>query len=113
MKKLLLLALVGVALSGCASSPERIVAAHVPEDTYVASDCAQLAKTMADAKANLSTFSAKQETKVKADAASVFLVLIPASWFTGDHAADVAKYKGEVEAIQGAQARKGCNAIKA
>jgi hypothetical protein len=113
MKKLLLLALGAATLSACATSPERIAAAHVPEDKYVASDCAQLATTMANAKANLSTFSAKQETQVKADAASVFLVLIPASWFTGDHAADVAKYKGEVEAIQVAQGKKACNVIKA
>jgi hypothetical protein len=113
VKKILLLALGAIAMSGCATSPERIAAAPVANDKYMTSDCTQLATTMAEATASLNTFSEKQATRVKADAASVFLVLIPASWFTGDNAADVAKYKGEVEAIKFVQAKKGCNALRA
>ena len=42
------------------------------------------------------------------DAASVFFVLIPASSLTGDHKADVAKFKGEIEAINTAQTKLKC-----
>jgi hypothetical protein len=113
MKNLLFMALGALILSACATSPERIAAAPVSNDKYLDSDCAGLTTTLADASTNLKTYSDKQDTKVKADAASVFLILIPASWFTGDNAADVAKYKGEVDAIRFAQAKKGCNALKA
>ncbi len=49
-----------------------------------------------------------QDTKANVDAATVFFVLIPASKLSGDHAADVAKYKGEVEAIDTALVKTGC-----
>jgi hypothetical protein len=41
----------------------------------------------------------------------VFLVLIPASKLSGDSAADVAKYKGEVEAIETAQIKSSCKKL--
>lgn len=53
-------------------------------------------------------FSAMQNSKANADAAGVFLVGIPVSKLTGDHEADVARLKGEVEAISTAQVKKGC-----
>jgi len=49
-----------------------------------------------------------QDSKANMDAATVFFVLIPASKLTGDSAADVAKFKGEVEAIETAQIKNGC-----
>jgi hypothetical protein len=60
---------------------------------------------MADARAKLAEFSKLQDTKANVDAATVFLVPIPASKLSGDHAGDVAKYKGEVEAIETAQVK--------
>jgi hypothetical protein len=49
-----------------------------------------------------------QDTKANVDAATVFFVLIPASKLTGDHAGDIAKYKGEVEAIETALIKTNC-----
>ena len=66
---------------------------------------------MSDARVQLAKFSAMQDTKANIDAASVFFVLIPASKLTGDSAGDVAKYKGEVEAIETAQIKNGCKKI--
>ena len=71
-------------------------------------DCLQLGESMADAKAKLADFSKQQDNKANLDAATVFFVLIPASKLSGDHAGDVAKYKGEVEAIETAQVKSGC-----
>jgi hypothetical protein len=72
----------------------------------------QLATNMSDARAELQKFSSMQDSKANMDAATVFFVLVPASKLTGDHAADVAKFKGEVEAIETAQIKKGCKAAK-
>jgi outer membrane PBP1 activator LpoA protein len=112
MKNLLAPCLLALALSACATRPERIAAATVPQDPYVGSDCTQLASTLDTARADLKKYSAMQDTKANEDAASVFLVLIPASWFTGDHEKEVAKSKGEVAAIEVAQAKKGCKALR-
>jgi hypothetical protein len=45
------------------------------------------------------------------DAATVFFVLVPASKLSGDHAGDVAKWKGEVEAIDTALIKSGCRGM--
>ena len=115
MKSTLLTLLMGtavLAVSGCATRPESIPASFVSFEKYTANDCMQLATNMSDARAELQKFSSMQDTKANVDAASVFLVLIPASKLTGDHAGDVAKYKGEVEAIETAQIKKGCKTNK-
>lgn len=113
MKKLIAAAGALAVVAGCATRPEKIEPSFVSNEPYMASECAQLAERMSDAKARLQDFSAKQEKKANVDAAFVFWVLVPASLFTGDYAADVAKSKGEVAAIGAAQASKGCTAIKA
>jgi len=51
-----------------------------------------------------------QNSKATGDAWGVFLLAIPFSQLSGDHAADVAKWKGEVEAIETAQVKKKCKA---
>ena len=100
----------GIALTvvGCATRPESISASYVSHEKYVSNDCSQLTNIMADSRAQLAKFSAMQDSKANLDAATVFLVLIPASKLTGDSAGDVAKYKGEVEAIETAQIKNGC-----
>lgn len=113
MKKLLALSLLAAAVSGCATSPEHIQPALVSQDQYMSTDCSQLDTSMTTAKADLKKFSDMQDAQVKKDAVSVFWVLIPVSWFTGDHEKDVAKSKGEVAAIQIAAAKKGCKALQA
>ena len=49
-----------------------------------------------------------QNSQANTDAATVFFVLIPASQLSGDYEADVAKYKGMVEAIETAQIKNKC-----
>ena len=97
-------------LSGCATRPESISASYVSHEKYSELSCEQLNTTMADARANLVKFSDMQNTKANIDAATVFFALIPASKLTGDSAGDVAKWKGEVEAIETAQIKTKCKA---
>jgi len=63
---------------------------------------------MTDARAELTKVSALQDSKATGDAWGVFLILVPISKLTGDHAGDVAKWKGEVEAIDTAQIKNKC-----
>ena len=63
---------------------------------------------MSNARSELEKFSKMQDTKANLDAATVFLVLIPASKLSGDHAGDVAKWKGEVEAVETALIKANC-----
>lgn len=104
----MLIALTGLLISGCATRPESISASFVSHEKYMGKDCTQLGLDMSDARSQLAKFSSMQDTKANVDAATVFFVLIPASKLSGDHAGDVAKYKGEVEAIETALIKTGC-----
>jgi hypothetical protein len=95
-------------LAGCATRPESISASYVSHEKYSGRDCGQLALDMSNARAELQKFSSMQDTKANVDAATVFFVLIPASKLAGDHAGDVAKWKGEVEAVDTASIKAGC-----
>lgn len=108
MNKSLITSLALLALVGCATRPESIPASFVSHEKYVAGDCARLSTQMSDARSELAKFSSMQNTKANIDAATVFLVLIPVSKLGGDSAGDVAKWKGEVEAIETAQIKNKC-----
>ena len=95
-------------LAGCATRPDSISASHIAHEKFMNNTCSELAVLRADARTDLQTYSAKQNTKANWDFATVFFVLIPASQISGDHEADVAKFKGEIEAIETAQAVKDC-----
>ena len=96
------------ALAGCATRPESISASYVSHEKYGGQNCVELNTSMSDARAQLTKFSEMQNTKANVDAATVFIALVPISKLSGDHAGDVAKYKGEVEAIETAQVKAKC-----
>lgn len=96
---------------GCATRPESISASFVSHEKYMGQTCPQLTDSMAEARTKLTDYSKQQDTKANLDAATVFLVLIPASKLSGDHAGAVAKYKGEVEAIETAQIKSNCKKV--
>jgi hypothetical protein len=95
-------------MSGCANRPESITASHVSYERYIGLDCTQLASAMSSTRAELIAHSDKQDTAANLDAAGVFLVLIPPSALVGDNTANVAKWKGKVEAIETAQIKNKC-----
>lgn len=112
MKQLTIAALAALILSACASRPESIPASFVSHEKYGGNDCTQLSTYLADARAQLQKVSAMQDSKANMDAATVFFVLVPASKLSGDHAGDVARLKGEVEAIETAQVKRGCKTAR-
>lgn len=93
---------------GCATRPESISASFVSHEKYMGQNCAELGLSLSDVRSQLVKFSSMQDSKANIDAATVFFVLIPASKLAGDHAGDVAKYKGEVEAVETALIKTGC-----
>jgi hypothetical protein len=97
--------------SGCANRPESISASYVSHEKYGSLSCTELSTALADARYRLSEFSGKQNTKANADAGTVFFALVPLSALTGDFEGDVAKWKGEVEAIETAQVIQKCKSV--
>lgn len=106
MWKLAIIFLMSVVLAACANRPDSIAAAIVPQEKYKAGDCTRLESQLSDAKAELEEVSEKQNSKATGDATSVALFGIPFSLFTGDYEKDVAKWKGEVEAIERAKTNR-------
>ncbi len=112
MKNISIYSLIATALlTACATRPESISASYISHEKYMGQDCAHLAQSQADARNELAKVSAMQDSKANMDAATVFLALIPASKLSGDHAGDVAKWKGELEAIDTALVKTGCKTL--
>ena len=110
VKKALLFAAVAVVV-GCASRPESIRASHVSHEKYTHLDCPALTSKLSDTRAELDKYSKMQDSKANGDAFGVFLLGIPFSKLSGDHEGDVARLKGEVEAIETAQVKNKCKSI--
>lgn len=108
MKFVFFLPLILGVIAGCAARPESIPASFVSFEKYVGRDCNQLSSDMSNATNELFKYSRLQNNKANADAATILFILVPTSKLTGDHAAAVAKWKGEVEAVETALIRSGC-----
>lgn len=111
MSKLLLTLIAAAALTACANRPESIRASHVSHEKYAHLDCSGLTSKMSDTRADLDKFSKMQDSKANGDAVGVFLLGIPFSKLAGDHEGDVARLKGEVEAIDTAQVKNKCKSV--
>ncbi|MHB8847026.1 MAG: hypothetical protein ACYC43_01135 [Burkholderiales bacterium] len=103
--------IITVLLSACASRPESISASYVPYQKYTDGDCARLATQRSEAEANLAKVSDMQNSKANGDAVGVFLIGVPFSKLSGDYAGEVARCKGEVEAIDTAQTLNKCKGV--
>ena len=95
-------------LAACATRPESIHASYVSHEKFMDLDCTALAAKMIDTKSELEKFSQMQNSKANQDAWGVFLLGIPFSKLSGDVEGDIARLKGEVEAIETAQIKQKC-----
>ena len=85
--------------TACAKSPSSIAPVAVSSSEFDHLSCAQLSAKLSETIGLLNEASDEQNMAQVADAAGVFLILIPPSALVGDAAADVAKYKGERDAL--------------
>ncbi len=111
MQKLLLILIAAAALTACATRPESITASFVSHEKFVHLDCTELATKMSDKRAELDKLSKMQDSKANGDAAGVFLLGIPFSKLSGDYEGDIARLKGEVEAVDTAQVKNKCKSV--
>lgn len=110
MRNALILIFFVAFVSGCANRPDSIPASYVSHEKYEHLDCTQLTTQLIDARAELDKVSKLQNSKATGDAWGVFLLAIPFSKLSGDHEGDVARWKGEVQAIETAQIKNKCKA---
>lgn len=106
-----LCAIAVLTLTACANRPESIRASHVSHEKFTHLDCEALATRMTDTRGELDKLSKMQDDKATGDAIGVFLLGIPFSKLSGDHEGDIARLKGEVEAIDTAQVKNKCKVV--
>lgn len=114
MKNIISIGIVAVVAASCASKADKIAASYVSPTLYNNLTCAQLADEAQAVSSRAVTAAGIQDKKAGQDAAitTVGIVLFwPALFFNsgdGVSAAEVARLKGEMQAIEDASRRKGC-----
>ena len=110
MKLTLLIIALSAALVGCAATPESIAPAYVSEMSYMGYKCGMLGEEQTRLVRALSTASDAQRIARSNDIAGVILIGLPVSSLSGSNqAAQIARLKGELEALQKTGIRKSCN----
>jgi hypothetical protein len=98
-----------LSLAACAKSPESIAPAYVSEVGYHGYTCQQLGEEGTRLSAALATASAQQEKARTNDTVGVILIGLPVSSLSGDNIApEIARLKGEQEAVRKATMFKQC-----
>lgn len=107
-------AAVAVLLSGCATAPKDIAPAYVSPVLYQNLSCQQLAMEAARVSQAAAAASGQQSQQQSRDAVATTVGVVlfwPALFFIGGdkaNAADIARLKGEMQAIEQANTAKGC-----
>jgi uncharacterized lipoprotein YajG len=101
-------------LAGCATNPKDIEAAYVSPIPYQSMSCAQLAGEAGRVSAAAAAATGQQQSQANRDTAAMAVSLIvfwPAIFFVGGDkasAAEVARLKGEMNAIEQASTSRNC-----
>lgn len=106
-----------VSLSACAKKPSEIAPSYVSPVAYTALSCKELSAEAARVSSRAASATGAQEDKANKDSVLVGVSLVlfwPAAFFVGDDAStstEVAKLKGEMEAIETASAQNNCGIV--
>lgn len=101
-------------LAGCATNPKDIEAAYVSPIPYEAMTCDQLRAEAGRVSSAAATATGQQQSQANKDTAAMAVSLIvfwPAIFFVGGdkaNAAEVARLKGEMNAIEATSTAKSC-----
>lgn len=112
--KICLVGLAAILAAGCATRAENIAAAYVSPLTYGPYSCAQLSVEAARVSSRAIALSGAQDSKATGDAVATGVAIVifwPAAFFIkGDGAtgAELARLKGEMEAIEQVSLQKKC-----
>lgn len=113
MKRIVAAAAVLV-LAGCATSPDRVPAAYVSPITYQGFSCKQLAEEAERVSVRAAQAAGLQQQKAGRDAVAMtvgMVVFWPALFLVGGdqgNAAELARLKGEMQAIEEVNRSKHC-----
>jgi len=94
--------------AACANRPDSIHASYVSHEKYMELDCPSLVARMSSTRDDLAKQSEVQNAKATGDAIGVFLFGIPFSKLEGDVEGEIARLKGEIEAIDTAMIKNKC-----
>ena len=104
---------VGVALPGCATRPEDVSATYVSPLQYQNYNCNQIGMEIGRVSRRVSEISGAQNSTATGDAVAlgVGFIFWPAFFFMigGDHEDELARLKGEYEALESAAIQNECN----
>ncbi|WP_439541113.1 hypothetical protein [Hyphomicrobium sp.] len=107
--KLCLFAGTALLASACAKSPESIAPAYVSEVNYQHWSCGQLGEESGRLSQALAQASTQQENARTNDTVGIILIGLPVSSLSGDNIApEIARLKGETEAVRKVSIGKGC-----
>jgi hypothetical protein len=100
-------------VAGCAPTPESIQPAYVSEVPYQSWSCQQLGEELGRLHNALSTASTQQNSARSNDIAGVIFLGLPVGSMSGQSIApQIARYKGEQEAVNEALIRNNCGEMK-
>lgn len=108
------IAILSSALAGCASNPDNISASYVSPVQYESYSCQQLRAEASRLSGRAAEVTGAQSSKASGDAVAMGVGLVlfwPSLFFIkgdGTTAAEVARLKGEMEAVEKASISKKC-----
>ena len=115
MKNAVYLALVlSAVVAGCASSSEKITGSYISPLQYQSYNCGQLAEEAQRVSSRVAQVSGVQDQKASNDAVATGVAVVlfwPAAFMIGgndQNTAELARLKGEFEAIEKAAIQKNC-----
>lgn len=98
-------------VAACAKSPDSIAPAYVSDVPYLGWSCDQLGQESARLSAALATASKQQEDARTNDTVGVIFLGLPVSTLSGDNVApEIARLKGEQNAVRQASMKNNCGA---
>lgn len=99
-------------LTGCATKPESIAPAYISEMQYMGYTCEQLGQEQARLVSALSSASDAQRRARSNDTVGVIFLGLPVSSLSGSNvASEIARLKGELQALQKASVLKNCSLV--
>lgn len=100
---------IALAVSACAKKPDSIAPAYVSPVAYDQWTCVQLGQEDARLRAAYATAAKQQDNARTGDIVGVVLIGLPVSSMSGDNIApQIARLKGEQEAVRRQLIRKNC-----
>jgi hypothetical protein len=109
-----LVVLAALAVSGCASSSDKVTATYVSPMQYESWTCRQLAEEAQRVSRRASEASGAQDSQANRDTVATAVAVVvfwPAAFMVGgdrNTAAELGRLKGEMEAIEQTSIRKNC-----